>query len=387
MIKLSEKISQIPASDTLKINSRVKLLRSQGEHIIDFGVGEPDFDTPNYIKRAGIKAIKEGYTKYSPAAGYPDLINAIIYKLKRDNNLDYSQNNVLVSCGAKHTLTNVMQTILNKDDEVLIPSPYWLSYPEQVKLTGAKPVFVNCEKDQIEIEELNNKLTDKTKLLILNTPNNPTGAVIEKEKLKQISEFCIKNNILVISDEVYEKFIYEKEHISIASLGEEIKNLTITVNSISKTYSMTGWRIGYCAGPEYIIKAATNLQSHTTSAPSSVSQKAAVVALSDPEKFLKNKIRGYKKKRNYILKILNKIANIKYIKPDGAFYIFPDISSFFNREVDSSVTFAEKLLEKTKVAVIPGRSFGNNKNIRISYSSPMKDIEEGMRRIEEYLKL
>jgi aspartate aminotransferase len=391
---LSERAKKIKPSPTLAIDAKAKALKAQGLDIVNFGVGEPDFDTPDHIKEAAIKAIKDGFTKYTPVGGIDTLKDAIIEKFQKDNNLTYNREEILVSCGAKHSLYNVAQALYNPGDEIIIPVPYWVSYPDQVLLNDATPVFVETfEEDNFMLkpEVLKTKITKKTKALILNSPSNPTGATYNKKTLTEIAEIALKNDLYIISDEIYEKLLYDDiEHISIASLDKEIKDKTIVINGLSKSHAMTGWRIGYAAGPKEIIKAMTNIQSQSTSNPTSISQYAAVAALRGPQDFIDIMKKEFNKRRIHLVKELNSIPGISCLKPTGAFYAFPNTSrlygkKFGSREINSSLDLAIYLLEDAHVALVHGEAFGDDKFIRISYATSMENINKGIERIKKAL--
>ncbi len=384
---ISRRAQRINPSPTLGISAKATQMRKEGLDIISFGAGEPDYDTPEHIKEAGIQAVRDGFTKYTATSGIPELKQAIITKFKKDNGLTYSSKQILVSNGAKQCLTNILHALIDPGDEVLIPVPYWVSYEEMVKLVDGKCVFVPAKKDfKIDVATLKKYITPKTKALILNSPSNPTGAVYDKTELMAIAKLCVKKNIYVLSDEIYEKLIYEKEHVSIAAFGEDIKQLSIVINGVSKTYSMTGWRIGYCAGPKDIIQAASSLQDHTTSSPNSMAQKAAVVALTGQVRSVETMKREFKKRRNYMMKRLHTIRGISAQKPDGAFYIFVDVSKLYTNEVSNSSVFCEKLLSDFQVAVVPGKAFGADRCIRLSFATSMEHIKKGLDRIEAFAK-
>lgn len=394
-MSLSKRAGLISPSPTLGITAKAKKMKQEGIDIVGFGAGEPDFDTPDYIKESAKKSIDSGFTKYTPASGIPELKMAICKKLKKDNDLDYEPSEVIVSCGAKHSLYNVIQVLCDEGDEVILPVPYWVSYPEQIKLAGAKPIFVDTlEKDGFKIttEQLHQAITPKTKLFILNSPSNPTGTVYSKEELQILSNVLVEAGIYCISDEIYEKIIYDNaEHISIASLSLEIKKLTIVINGLSKSHSMTGWRIGYAAGPKEIIQAMSNLQDHSTSNPTSFCQKASIAALEGPEETQKMMVDEFIKRRNYIVDRLNSIEGISCLKPQGAFYVFPNISkllgkSYKGKIIKDSVSLSQILLEEAKIAVIPGSAFGADNYLRLSYATSMKNITKGMERLEEFCK-
>jgi aspartate aminotransferase len=391
-MSISKKVSLISPSLTLAITAKAKQMKQEGIDVIGFGAGEPDFDTPDHIKDAAKKAIDEGFTKYTPASGIKELKEAICKKFKNDNNLDYSPDEVLVSCGAKHSIFNAVLALCNEGDEAILPLPYWVSYPEMIKVAGAKSVILKTTQEnnfKISPQQLRETITPKTKLLILNSPSNPTGMIYNKEELVAISEVLVEKGIFCISDEVYEKIIYDgQEHISIASLGPQIKRLTIVINGVSKSYSMTGWRIGYAAGPREIIKAMSNLQSHSTSNPTSISQKAALAALEGPQEPLYKMVTEFARRRDYIVERLNSIKGISCLKPQGAFYVFPDISQiigkvFKEQTIKDSVFLAQILLDGANVAVVPGSTFGTDGNLRLSYATSMENITEGLNRIEE----
>ncbi|HHY76841.1 MAG TPA: pyridoxal phosphate-dependent aminotransferase [Firmicutes bacterium] len=393
-MKLSSRAKSIGASPTLALDAKTKELIRQGVDVLSFGVGEPDFDTPDHIKEAAIEAIKGGFTKYTASSGIPELREAICEKLKKDNGLEYKPNEVLVSVGAKHSIYNAVMALCDDGDEVVIPEPYWVSYPEMVRMAGGKPVTVPTGIEQgfkMTAEQLEASITDKTSVLILNSPSNPTGAVYTEEELRKIAEVCVKHNIAVISDEIYEKLIYDGKHVSFASLGPEVKAITVTVNGVSKSYAMTGWRIGYAAGPKEVIAAMGNIQSHATSNPTSIAQKAAVAGLRGPQEPLEAMRKEFEKRRNYMVKRLNEIPGFRCLVPPGAFYCYPDVSAVFGRKVkgklvtDDSV-LADILLEEARVAAVPGVAFGTKGYLRFSYATSMEVIEEGMNRIAEVMK-
>ena len=383
---LSNRALSINPSSTLAITSRAKQMKKDGIDVVPFAAGEPDFDTPDNIKKAAIEAINSGFTKYTPSSGIPELKKAICEKFKKDNHLDYELENIMVSTGAKQCLYNIIQVLINPGDEVLIPSPYWVSYPEMVKLAEGKCIFLPTVNFKINQKILEAAITDKTKALILNSPANPTGVVYDKQELKMIADICKKHSIYVISDEIYELLIYEKKHISIASFDQDIKKLTIVVNGVSKTYAMTGWRIGYCAGQKEIIKAASSIQDHSTSNPNSIAQKAALEALTGPQDAIKKMKQAYQKRRDYMMQRLQKIKGIKVPLPDGAFYVFADVSQLYNPNIPNSVEFCRRLLEKNHVATIPGGAFGDDRYIRLSYATNEDNIKKGLDRIEAFVK-
>jgi aspartate aminotransferase len=394
IMSLAKRISQISPSATLAITAKAKAMKAEGIDIIGFGAGEPDFDTPEHIKQAARRAIDEGFTKYTPSSGMKELKEAICKKFKRDNNLEYLPEEILVSCGAKHSIFNAILSLCDETNEVILPSPYWVSYPEMVKASGAKPVILETKQEnnfKITPKQLEKAINLKTKLLILNSPSNPTGCVYNREELAAIAKIIVERNIFCLSDEIYEKIIYDnQEHVSIASLGKRIKELAIVVNGVSKTYSMTGWRIGYAAGSARIIQAMANLQSHSTSNPASISQKAAIAALCGPQEQVKDMVEEFKRRKEYITERLNKRNGFSCAKPQGAFYVFVNISKILGRDykgevIKDSFTLAQMLLSEAKVAVVPGGAFGANDYLRLSYATSMKNITKGLDRIEEFI--
>ncbi|NCO83189.1 MAG: aspartate aminotransferase [Nitrospirae bacterium CG_4_10_14_3_um_filter_44_29] len=389
---LSERARNIKPSPTLAINAKAKAMKAAGVDVVNFGVGEPDFDTPENIKEAAIKAIRDGFTKYTPVGGIDPLKDAIVEKFRKDNGLEYSREEVIVSCGAKHSLYNIAQALYGSGDEVIIPAPYWVSYPDQVLLNDAAPVFVKTyEKDKFMLKAvaLKSHITKKTKAIILNSPSNPTGLTYDRKTLEDIASIALEHNLYVISDEIYEKITYDGfVHASIASLGNEIKNRTLIVNGLSKAYAMTGWRIGYTAGSKDIIKAMTNIQSQSTSNPTSIAQKAAVEALTGPQDFIKIMLAEFDKRRKYLVSELNAISGISCLTPTGAFYAFPNTSKLYGKQADgekisSSSRLALYLLEKANVAVVPGDAFGDDNYIRLSYATSMENIKKGVKRIKD----
>ena len=389
---LSNRASKIKPSPTLAIDAKAKAMKAEGVDIVSFGVGEPDFDTPDNIKEAAIKAIRDGFTKYTPVGGIDPLKDAIIEKFRKDNNLNYMRDEIIVSCGAKHSLYNIAQALFGPGDEILIPSPYWVSYPDQVVLNDAIPVFVKTyETDSfmVKTKAIESHITKRTKALILNSPSNPTGLTYNKETLERIAEIVLKHNLYVISDEIYEKLLYDGVlHFSIASLDNDIKNKTIVVNGLSKAYAMTGWRIGYAAGPKEIIKAMTNIQSQSTSNPTSIAQKASVEALTGPQDFINTMLTEFDMRRKFLISELNSIPGMSCLTPTGAFYAFPNTSRIYgksidNRKISSSSDLALYLLEKAKVALVHGEAFGDDNYIRLSYATSINEIKKGVNRIRE----
>ncbi len=385
----SSRIQKIQPSATLAINAKAIELIKQGKNILKFGTGEPDFDTPQNIKDAAKQAIDEGFSKYTDATGISELKTAVVEKLKRDNAISSSAENILITNGGKQALFNLFMALLNPGDEVLIPSPYWVSYSDMVAVCEGVSRFIDTRSNHFKLtaKMVEEAITPKSKILILNSPSNPTGMTIEKEELEKIAELALRHNLYLISDEVYEYFLYDgKTHFSIASLPE-LRDRVFTVNAVSKTYAMTGWRIGYVAGPAAVIKKMGSLQSHSTSNPCSIAQKAALEALTGPQDSIQLMATEFLKRRDYVFEAMNQLPGFQLTKPEGAFYAFPDISGCFSGQIQDSFQFTEFLLEKAQVAVVPGGAFGEaGKNcIRFSYASSMADIEEGIKRIKEVL--
>ena len=387
---ISERIKNIAASPTMKVAAKAILMKAEGVDLVDFSVGEPDFPTPQHIKEAAKIGIENNFTKYTVNEGMIELRIAIAEKLKRENNLGYDPKEILVSNGAKQALFNVVMTIVENGDEVLIPAPYYVSYPEMVKIAGGTPVIIETKAEdgfKLKPEALRRAICPNTKALILCSPSNPTGLVYTESELRSLGEVIEENNIFVISDEVYEKLIYdEMPFTSMASLSPELKSLTAVVNGLSKSYAMTGWRIGYAAAQGEIIKGASKIQSHSTSGASSVSQYAGIAALTGPQDEIRIMNSEFKKRRDCIYEMLTSVSGIKSTKPEGAFYIFPDLSHFYGKEynqrkVNNSSEMALYILEEALVAVVPGIAFGADRHIRISYSTSMENIVEGVERI------
>lgn len=383
---ISKKAMSIEPSKTLAFNVKAEELKAKGLDVINLTAGQPDFFMPENIQLAAKKAIDANYTKYTDVAGCIELKEAIIKKLKKDNDINYSSDEILVSNGAKHSLYNLFQAIINPGDEVIILKPFWTSYPEIVKLAGGKPVFVDCDENfKPNLDELKEKVNSKTKCMIVNSPGNPTGTLLNRKELQEIADICLKKNILIVSDEIYEKIVYDEEFVSMASLSDKIKEQTIVINGVSKTYSMTGMRIGYAAGQKELISAMENIQSHSTSNPNSIAQKAAIEALNGPQEFLKGWVEEFKERRNFIVNALNSIKGIECAKPEGAFYVFPKVSGLFNKNMSSSMKLCEELLEKAKVVVVPGEAFGSSEHIRISYAASMDELKKSVERIKRFL--
>ena len=391
---ISKKAERITPSPTLTIDAKYKSMIANGEDAVGFGCGEPDFDTPQYIKDAAIEAMMKGQTKYTPAAGTMELRRAVSEKFLRENGIKYEPSQIVVSNGAKHSLMNTFLVLLNPQDEVLIPAPYWVSYPEMVKLADGVPVVVNTSEEndfKATVEDFKKALTPKTKAIILNSPSNPTGMVYSEVELRKIADFAVENNLYVISDEVYEHLIYEGKHISIASLSEDIKERTVTINGVSKTYAMTGWRIGFAAANEKIAKAMASIQSHGASNPNSIAQAAAVAALSGGLSDVRKMCVEFKKRRDFLVDAINKIDGVSCRKPQGAFYIMMNIDgiigkSYNGQKIESTDDFAKLFLDAEKVAIVPGTGFGAPGYVRWSYAVDMESIEKGIERLENFLK-
>jgi aspartate aminotransferase len=387
---LADRVKALAPSPTLAIQARARAMRARGVDVISFGAGEPDFDTPERIKEAALRAMRQGQTKYTDASGIPELREAVCRKLRRDNGLDYEPADVLVSCGAKHTLYNLWVALLNPGDEVLIPSPYWVSYPEQVKLLDGVPVPVPTDEAQgfqLDPDRLRAAVTPRTRAIVVNSPNNPTGAVFSAAALRAVAELALRHDLVLVSDECYEALTYEGRHVSIASLGPEARARTVVVNTCSKAYAMTGWRIGYAAGPRALIRAMGDVQSQVTSNPSSVSQWAAVEALAGPQDEVAKMAGEFDRRRRVIVERLNAVPGLRCATPGGAFYAFPDVRGLFGRrwqerEIRGSADVTAFLLEAARVAVVPGLDFGSDAHIRLSYATGLATIEEGLSRMD-----
>lgn len=395
-MELSKRAMSIKASTTMAISSKAAELKAAGLDVVSFGAGEPDFNTPAHIGQAGIDAIHNGQTRYTPAAGLLELRKAVCDKLKKDNGLEYESAQVIISNGAKHSLINTFMAILNEGDEVIIPAPFWLSYSEMVRIAGGVPVIIHTKKENkfmMTKEELENAYTEKTKAVVLTSPSNPTGQVMGRADLEMIADFAINHDILVVSDEIYEKLIYDegKQHISIASLSKEIYDRTIVINGVSKSYAMTGWRIGYAAAPLPIAKLMASLQSHMASNPNTIAQMATITALNGPQDCVAEMCVEFKKRRDYIFEREEAIPLLSALKPEGAFYLFVDVSgtygkSYEGQEIKTAADFASILLDQKYVAVVPCADFGMPDYIRLSYATGMELIKKGMDRIEEMVK-
>jgi aspartate aminotransferase len=385
-MEISARAAQLSPSLTLSIDSKAKAMKAEGIDVCGFGAGEPDFDTPEHIKAAAIAALEAGFTKYTPSAGLPELRQAIAEKLEADNQISYRPNQIVVSSGAKHSCYNAILATCQAGDEVLIPSPYWVSYPDMVRLAGAEPVIVQTNERngwKMRASDFENAMTPRTKMLILNSPGNPTGSVYTREELEAIVEVAAEEDIYILSDEIYEKLVYDDvKHVSIASLSQEAYDLTITVNGFSKAYAMTGWRLGYLAAPEAVAKAVDNIQSHSTSNPNSFAQKGAVAALKGDQQPLADMRDEFGMRRNYMFDRITKIPNITAVKPEGAFYILVNISQLGL----SSQNFADRLLSKASVAVVPGVAFGDDRTVRLSYATSIDIIKKGLDRFQDFCR-
>jgi aspartate aminotransferase len=390
MVVLAKRIRQVSASPTLAIDAKAKQLKSAGVDIVNFGVGEPDFDTPDYIKDAGIEAIRRGFTKYTPAAGSPELKEAVCDKLRRENGLEYSSKEVIINCGAKHSIYNIFQVMLNPGDEVLIPAPYWVTYPEAVKLAGAKPVILKTTEKtgfKLTAATLRRRIKPKTRLLVLNSPSNPTGAVYSESELRSLMEVAVAKKIFVLSDEIYEHLLYDgAKHVSPAAVLPEAKKWTLVVNGVSKSFSMTGWRIGYTAGPAEVISAMSNLQSHSTSNPASMCMKAAYAALTQPASALPGMVQAFAERRSFVVEKLNAMPGVTCRKPEGAFYVFPNMAGVLGKvyrgqSISTVAQLADYLLDAARVALVPGDGFGAEDYLRISYATSMENLRAGLERM------
>ena len=386
---LADRLKTLQPSPTLAMQARAKALRAQGINVISFGAGEPDFDTPRRIKDAAIRALESGQTKYTEVGGIPELRAAICHKLKRDVGLAYTPEEVTTSCGAKHTLFNIVMALVNPGDEVIIPSPFWVSYPEQVRLLGGVPVPVETLEStgfDLDPEAVRRAVTAKTRILVLNSPGNPTGAVFSAAALKQVGQLAVERGFWIVSDECYEALTYEGRHVSIASLSPEIKARTLVVNTCSKAYAMTGWRLGYAAGPKVIVKAMTDIQSQVTSNPTSIAQWAAVEALAGPQDEVAKMAGEFDRRRRVIVDALNAIPGISCVMPKGAFYVFPNISGLFGKRwkggtLKGSADVCAFLLDEALIATVAGVDFGSDAHIRLSYATGLETIKEGMSRM------
>jgi aspartate aminotransferase len=393
-VTLSQRVRNLVPSATLAITATARRMRSEGIDVIGFGAGEPDFDTPEHIREAGIQAIRDGFTRYTATGGIDELKDAVVSKLKRDDGLTYARNQILISCGGKHSLYNIFQALLDPGDEVIIPAPYWVSYPEQVKLCGATPVFVQTSEHEgfrLHRGLLERAVTPRTKILVLNSPSNPTGAALTRTELEGLAAMAVEQGFWILSDETYEQLVYDGyRHVSIASLGNQVYARTLLVNSLSKAYAMTGWRVGYAAGPPEIIAAMDGLQSQMTSNPTSIAQRAAVAALLGPQEPTHLMREEFARRRRYIVDRLNAMPGVRCLNPEGAFYVFPNVSGLYGKGfagtvVKNSTEFSAFLLEAARIAVVPGVEFGSDSHVRISYATSMGNIQKGMDRMASAL--
>ena len=390
-MRLADRVNRIQSSRTVSISNTVLRLRHEGNHVVSFGAGEPDFDTPNFIKKAAIEAIQNGKTKYTQVMGIPELREAVVNKFKHDNQLDYNIDQIVVTTGGKQALFNAVLSICQEGDEVIIPSPYWVSYPEQVRLAGAKPVFIETKPEngfKMKPEDLERAITSKTRLLIFNSPNNPSGVVYDRDTLEKIADVLSGTSMFVLTDEIYEKIVFDgRTHVSLASFPA-IKERVVVVNGVSKAYAMTGWRIGFAAGPKEIISAMIKIQGHSTSNPNTIAQWASVEALNHTSGDIQFMVSEFKKRRDYVHQRLSTIPGIQSLKSEGTFYSFPKISDYFGKsyksyKIANSFDFCQFLLEEEKVALVPGGAFGMDDFVRISFATSLEEIQEGMDRIEQ----
>jgi len=393
-MKTSKRAQAVPPSATLAVSARAKQLKAQGRDVIGFGAGEPDFDTPEYIKQAAAEALRAGKTKYTPASGTAELKAAIAEKLKRQNGLEYTIEQIIVNIGAKHSVYEAMLATLDAGDEVILPAPYWVTYPEAVKLAGAVPEIIETKKQndyKMTPDELKAALSDKTAMLVLNSPNNPGGFTYSPDELAEIAKVLEGTDVYVLSDEIYERLIYDDtKFVSFASLSKDAYSRTLTVNGFSKTFAMTGWRLGYTAGPVEVISAMSRIQSHTTSNPVTFAQQAAITALADPTGEVEKMRRQFQSRGQYMAQRLNAVEGIDCPRPTGAFYCFPDVSAHYGRKIggakiNDSFDFAKVLLEQADVAVVPGMPFGCDKNVRLSFACSLEQINTGLNRLEKWL--
>ncbi|SDU09145.1 aspartate aminotransferase [Verrucomicrobium sp. GAS474] len=384
-METASRLQKLTPSLTLAIDSKAKALKAEGVDVINFGAGEPDFDTPDHIKAAAMGSLDAGFTKYTPSSGIPELRAAIAEKLKADNGLDYKPSQIIVNNGAKHSCFNAILAAIEPEDEVIIPAPYWLSYPEMVKIAGGVPIIVPTKAEngyKITPEEFEAAMSPKTRMIIINSPGNPTGSIYTKEELEALAEIAVSEEILILSDEIYEKLIFDgQKHFSIATISKEVYNLTFTVNGFSKPYAMTGWRLGYVAAPEWAAKAIDSLQSQTTSNPCSFAQKGALAAYKGPQDCVTQMVAEYDARRALVIGLVEKIEKLTYVRPQGAFYILLNVA----KTGLTSTQFAEKLLDKQNVAVVPGIAFGDDEVVRLSYATSRENIEKGLKRIGEFV--
>ena len=393
---LASRLSLLKPSPTLLLAARARDLKQQGIDVLDFSGGEPDFDTPDPIKKAAVKALDEGFTKYTAVGGIPELKEAIREKFLRDQGLDFHPRSIVVSNGAKHSLFEIFQVLVNPGDQVLLPTPAWVSYPDQILLNQGDPVFVPCREEdgfRLDPDALREVLTPRTKLLVLNSPNNPTGAIIDRKRLERIAELVLQNDLLIISDEIYEKINYTGDPVpSIATIDKSIRDRTLIVNGVSKTYAMTGWRIGYTAGPREIMEAMDAVQSQTSSNPNSIAQKAATFAIRSGAKYFDPMLSEYRNRRDWVVAAFNRISGIRCMAPEGAFYVFPNISGLLGRSykgvpVQTAYELAEFFLDVARVAMVPGTPFGSPVHMRMSYAASLASLQDGIRRIGDAVSL
>ena len=391
---LAERVRNLKPSPTLAIDAKAKALKAGGADVINLSVGEPDFDTPEHIKDAAVRAIRDGFTKYTAVGGIAELKNAIIGKLKSDYGLDYRPEEVMVSTGGKQVLYNIAQAMLDPGDEVILPAPYWVSYPAIVELAGGVVKCLPSDPKKafaLDVGAIGSMITSRTKAIILNSPSNPTGAVYGSDDLTAVAELAMKRNLTIITDDIYDSIRFDdKRPENVASLMPEAKGNTLVVNGVSKTYAMTGWRIGYLAGPEAVVKAATKIQSQSTSNPNAIAQKAALAALTGPQDCVRKMAAVFKERRDFVMARLGAMPGVECVNPNGAFYVFPDLSSYYDmeidgRKIDGSLALADYLLDKARVAAVPGIAFGDDRFIRFSYAADIKTLKEGMDRLEAAL--
>jgi len=389
-MELANRVQSLTPSSTLAITAQAKALKAEGHDVIGLGAGEPDFNTPAHILDAAKRAMDEGLTKYTPAGGIPELKNAITAKLKRDQNLTYTNEQIIVTTGAKHALFTLFQVLLNKDDEVIVPAPYWVSYPEQIKLAEGNPVIVPADESndfKITPEQLKASISDRTKAIVINSPSNPTGMMYSEKELEALGQVCLDHDILIISDEIYEKLVYtSEEHVSIAQLSDELYNQTVIINGVSKSHSMTGWRIGFAAGNKSIIKAMSNMASHSTSNPTSIAQYAALAAYIGSDEEVNEMREAFKERLEALYEKLTSIPGVDCIKPSGAFYLFPNVQKAAESGGFSDVDeWVKALLDQEKVALVPGSGFGAPQNVRLSYATSLDQLEKAADRIKQFV--
>ena len=389
-MKLSNRVQTLTPSSTLAITGKAKALKDAGHDVIGLGAGEPDFNTPDYIIAAAEKAMKTGLTRYTPSGGILELRTAIANKMERDHQLTYQPEQVIVTTGAKHALYTLFQVLLNDDDQVIVPGPYWVSYTEQIKLAGGEPVIIDCNETnnyKITAEQVESAVTDKTRAIIINSPNNPTGMMYTETELRAIGDICLKHGLMIVSDEIYEKLTYsEQEHISIAQLSDQLKRQTVVINGVSKSHAMTGWRIGYACGDPALIEAMTNFASHSTSNPTTISQYAALAAYQANDDEIEMMKQSFKERLEVAHQLLNQLPGFNCIKPQGAFYLFPNVTEALRQTgYDNVDDFSAAILEQEKVAIIPGTGFGAPDNVRLSYATDLDQLTEAIKRIERFL--